>query len=317
MKKSLDDDAAAVLDALADGRQPPTRTLAATAARRQLATTLEAATVPELPDVREVTIPAEQQTTRDGTMTLRLYYPEETGSAPCLAYFHGGGWIEGDLETHDALCRRLAIESDCVVAAVEYRRAPEQPFPAGLEDCYTAFRWLAEHGHHVDIETDALAVAGDSAGGALAAGVSLRAAQHGGPTIDHQLLVCPMLRSPVQEAFDSLGENATGGFLETATVEYFHDQYCDSPAAYWNGAAFPLLVEDCSVFPETTVLTAGHDPLRDEGQAFADRLDDAGVTVECHNAADQPHVFVLFADRIAAGAETIEWLGDRIRAGFE
>jgi acetyl esterase len=121
-----------------------------------------------------------------------------------------------------------------------------------------------------------------------------------------------MVRSPVQEAFDSLAENATGGFLETATVEYFQEQYCGTPAANWNCAAFPLLVEDCSVFPETTVLTAGHDPLRDEGQAFATRLDDAGVAVDHRNVADQPHVFVLFADRIETAQETIEWIGERL-----
>lgn len=316
MKTPLDDDAVAVLEALGDERQPPTRTLAPPAARRQLAETLEPTTVPSVAEVREHRIDRTQSSQRS-ELPIRLYYPDKSGTLPCTAYFHGGGWIEGDLETHDTLCRRLATAGECVIAAVDYRRAPEEPFPGALADCYTAVEWLAEHGSHVGIDTDALAVAGDSAGGALAAGVSLRAVQEDGPSIAHQLLVCPMVRSPVQDRFDSLAENATGGFLETATVEYFQEQYCSDPTDYWNCAAFPLLVQDCSVFPDTTVLTAGHDPLRDEGVLFADRLDEAGVTLEHRNVADQPHVFVLFADRIESAQETIDWLGDRLATALD
>jgi acetyl esterase len=233
-----------------------------------------------------------------------------------VLYFHGGGWVEGSLETHDALCRRLATAAERVLVAVDYRRAPEDPFPAGLEDCYAATRWLAANGSHVGVQADTLTIAGDSAGGAFAAGVSLLAAERATVSIDHQLLLCPMLRSPIQQPFDSMTENGTEGFLEMATLEHFYEQYCSRPADRWNAAAFPLLADDHSIsaLPPTTLLTAGHDPLRDEGFAFVERLDAMDVPVEHHNAADQPHVFVLFADRIETARETIEWLGDRLDA---
>jgi acetyl esterase len=307
MQAPLDDEAASVLEELADERRPPTRTLAPTAARAQLEKTLLTTGSPSIAEVREVTI--------DGPETdliVRLYYPGDDGPYPGVCYFHGGGWVEGSIETHDALCRRLATASECVLASVDYRRAPEYPFPNGLEDCYAATRWLATHGEHVDVREGSLSVAGDSAGGALAAGVSLLATDRDDLSIDHQVLLCPMVRSPAQAPVVSLTENATGGFLQRATIEHFYNQYCSRPTDRWNAAAFPLLADDLSGLPSTTLLTAGHDPLRDEGAAFAERLTDAGVAVDHRNAADQPHVFVLFADRIEAGGETIDWLGDRL-----
>jgi acetyl esterase len=196
----------------------------------------------------------------------------------------------GGLETHDALCRALARAAGATVVSVDYRLAPEHRFPAPLADCYAATRWIAAE----VADGDRLVVAGDSAGGNLAAGVSLLAARRDGPAIDHQLLAYPV----TNHAFDtdSYAENAQGYFLTRTDMERFWNAYLRSDADGRHPHASPLRIDDPSALPPTTVLTCGFDPLRDEGRAFADRLDAAGVPVDHLSYDDQIHGFLTMLE---------------------
>jgi len=219
-----------------------------------------------------------------GAIPIRTYDPGDS-DGPVVVFLHGGGWMLGGLDTHDALCRALAAAAETVVVAVDYRRAPEHRFPAPLADCYAATEWVAE-----ERGSDGLVLVGDSAGGNLAAGVSLLAARRGGPTIDRQVLAYPV----TNHAFDtdSYTENAQGYFLTRKDMERFWNAYLRSDTDGRHPHASPLRAETPSSFPPTTVLTCGFDPLRDEGQAFADKLDAAGVPTTHRSYDDVIHGFL-------------------------
>ena len=211
----------------------------------------------------------------DGDIPVRVYTPVP-GDAPypVLAFFHGGGFVLGDLESHDAACRALANAAECVVVAADYRRAPEHPFPAAVEDCYAVTEWLGENAEAVDGDAR-LAVGGDSAGGNLAAAVTLLARERRGPAIDAQLLIYPV--TSASDHWDSYDENAEGYYLTEADMRWFEQQYFPSELNRANPLASPLRARSHAGLPPATVLTCGFDPLRDEGKAYADALAEDGV----------------------------------------
>jgi len=225
-----------------------------------------------------------------GEVPVRLYDPGTDGSdRPLLVYAHGGGWVIGSIETHDGVCRKLAATTGYPVLSVDYRLAPEHPFPAGLRDYYAALEWASDSAPELDCDPDRLVVAGDSAGGNLAAAAALLARDHDGPEIAHQLLVYPVTGDATATA--SYVENAEGYFLTAEQMQWFRAQYFASDTDEGNIYALPRRAADLSELPPATVVTAGFDPLRDDGAAYADRLADAGVAVEQFNYDDMIHGF--------------------------
>jgi acetyl esterase len=215
----------------------------------------------------------------DGDVPVRVYRPVEGGDPlPVVVYFHGGGWVICDLDTHDGTCRALANGVDAVVVSVDYRLAPEHKFPAAAEDAYAATQWVADHAADLGADASRLAVAGDSAGGNLAAAVALMARDRGGPAIAFQLLIYPVM----DFSFDTVSyrDNAEGYFLHRASMEWYWRQYLDDEATGANPYASPLRVDDARGLPPGIVLTAEFDPLRDEGEAYGRKLADAGVPFE-------------------------------------
>jgi acetyl esterase len=234
-----------------------------------------------------------------GELPLRLYEPrdEPTEKAPLVLYFHGGGWVVGSLDTHDGVCRKLAAETGYPVVSVDYRLAPEHPFPAALRDCYRALEWATETAPELDADPERVALAGDSAGGNLAAATALLARDEDGPSVAYQALVYPATGDPRET--QAYAENAEGYFLPRETMEWFADQYLDDDIDIGNIYARPRLAADLSELPPATIVTGGFDPLRDDGAAYARRLDEAGVSVCYHNYSGQIHGFFnMIADPV-------------------
>jgi acetyl esterase len=247
---------------------------------------------PEVGSVADRSVPGFE----DGPdVDVRVYRPDPDGDVPTVVYCHGGGFVVGDLDSHDTLCRHLVDEGGFAVVAVDYRRAPEHPFPAAVEDAYAAVEWAAEERPG---GAGALGVAGDSAGGNLAAAVTLLARDWDGPRIDHQALAYPTV-SP-DDGWGSRAENADGYYLTETDMEWFADCYFDSRVHEGNPYAFPLVAADHAGLPPATVLTAGFDPLRDEGVAYAEALADAGVDVTHRHRGDMIHGFLTMLAEPAA-----------------
>ncbi|MFC7222458.1 alpha/beta hydrolase [Halalkalicoccus sp. GCM10025322] len=246
----------------------------------------------------------------------RLYAPAGRGH-PLIVFLHGGGWVLGGLESYDGVCRALSNVADCAVLSVDYRLAPEHPFPAAVEDAYAAVEWADRHADRINCDPDQIAIAGDSAGGNLAAAVSLMARDRGGPEIAHQSLLYPAVASPAVHDFPSHEENAEGYLLEGASVEWFLERYVPNPVDHRNAYFAPLLARDLSGLPPATVLTAGFDPLRDEGREYADRLESVGVPVEHHEYEGMIHGFVSLLDQLDAARDGIETVGEGLREALD
>lgn len=222
-----------------------------------------------------------------GDIPVRIYRPEGDGPFPVVVFFHGGGFVIGSIASHDATCRSLCQKSGSVFVSVEYRLAPEHPFPAAPEDCYAATRWVSNHGAGLGVDPSRLAVVGDSAGGNLAAVVCLMAKEQGGPPIAFQALVYPVT-DHVETA--SRTENAEGYLLTTAAMDWFIDHYADDEARK-NPWCAPLRAVDLGGLPPALVVTAEYDPLRDEGEAYGRRLQRAGVPVAISRYDGMVHGF--------------------------
>jgi acetyl esterase len=236
-----------------------------------------------------------------GTIPARLYAPRSAGDGPTpqgggalLVYYHGGGWTICDLETHDGTCRFLAASSGASVLSVDYRLAPEHPFPAAVEDAHTAFGWAAEHAAELGADPARIAVGGDSAGGNLAAVTSLLARDSGGPRPAMQLLIYPA--TDADDSHPSRRLFAEGFLLTRADMEWFEENYLADPADAADPRVTVLRVEDLSGLPPAYVATAGFDPLRDEGEAYAQRMREAGVPVALRR---QPGLIHSFANLTA------------------
>lgn len=249
------------------------------------------------------------------TLAARLYLPEGAGETPPLVlFYHGGGWVIGDLETHDATARALARSSGVALLSVAYRLAPETPFPGPLDDCYDALVWAAHHAADLGIDGSRLAVTGDSAGGNLAAAVAIRARDAGGPAIAHQLLLYPVTDADFTR--DSYVRNGTGEyFLSTAMMQWFWAHYVGDPAEPPTLAAV-LRHHDLAGLPPTTVIVAEYDPLRDEGLAYAAALAAADVPVESEEAPGMVHGFCSMFEAVPDALPWIERASVRLRAAL-
>ena len=227
-------------------------------------------------------------------VALRAYRPAKVDKPevlPALVFFHGGGWTIGDLDTHDALCRELANGARCAVFAVEYRLAPESPFPAAVEDCIAATDFVFKNSESLKIHKERIAVGGDSAGGNLAAVVALHARDAGGPPLCFQLLIYPATDQNLET--DSLARNGMGYMLTRPLMEVFRANYLPRPADYADWRASPALAKSHAGLPPAFVLTAGFDPLLDEGRQYVELLARAGVEVSYRDYPDMIHGFIL------------------------
>lgn len=208
-----------------------------------------------------------------GQIPVRVYQPAGAGPFGALVYYHGGGWVIGDLDTCDSVCREIATLANLVVVSVDYRMAPEAPYPAAVDDSYDAVRWVAEQQTALNLNGK-IGVAGESAGGNLAAVVSQKARDEGGPQIAFQCLLYPVTDCDVSRP--SYAANGTGYILETPAMEWFWDTYCPDASQRQEPYASPIRASDLSNLPPALVVTAEFDPLRDEGEAYADALQAAG-----------------------------------------
>jgi len=235
---------------------------------------------------------------------VRIYAAESGGLRPALIYFHGGGFVFGNLDTHDSVCRAFAIESGAVVISVDYRLAPENKFPAAVDDSYAATQWVAANAGRLGIDASRIAVGGDSAGGNLATVVAMRCRDAGGPALALQLLIYPVTDVSSFETA-SHRELAEGYFLTRAAMEWFTGHYLASPDQVRHPEASPLLAKDLSGLPPAVVITAEFDPLRDEGEAYAKRLQQSGVSVTIKRYPGMIHGFISMHGVISGGREAI------------
>ena len=251
-----------------------------------------------------------------GEIPVRIYTPEGEGQHPVLVYYHGGGWVIGDLDTHDAVCRELANQGHCIVVSVDYRLAPEHKFPAAVEDCYAATQWVADHATEIGADANKVAVGGDSAGGNLAAVVSQMARDKSGPRIIFQLLIYPATDYYLPGTKSSF-ENAEGYFLTRDDMIWFADHYMNSADEANNPYLAPLRANDLHNLPPALVITAEYDPLRDEGQQYGERLQEAGVPVTSTLYNGMIHGFFSLSDILDQGKVAIAEAAAALRTAFE
>ena len=307
----LDPQARALLDQIAASGLQPSHLLSVAEARdmQLVRKRMLGGEPPPIANVAERSIPGPA-----GPIPIRVYTPD--GSAPfgVVVYFHGGGWVAGNLDTHDDICRALANEAGCVVASIDYRLAPEHKFPAAAEDAYAATCWVAEHAAEIGGDPARLAVGGDSAGGNLTAMVALMARDRRGPAIAHQLLIYPV----TDYSFDtpSYRDNAEGYLLTRAGMEWYWGHYLASDADGDNPYASPLRARDLGGLPPALVITAEYDPLRDEGEAYAKRLREAGVPVMSTCYPGMIHSFFGQFQLLDQGKEAIRQAGGALKAAF-
>ncbi|MEU6237023.1 alpha/beta hydrolase [Kitasatospora sp. NPDC047058] len=309
--------AQALRERRAQADTPPLYTLTPAQARAaDLADIRAAAGTPEpVAAVEEHQIPGP-----GGDLALRLYRPAPPADAPGgpadralpgLLYLFGGGWTLGSPDTSDAICRRLTNAVGCVTASVGYRLAPEHPFPAAVHDCHAAARWLAAHAGRLGIDPDRLAVGGDSAGGNLAAALTLLARDEGGPALRHQLLVYP--NTDHRADTGSLREHDDPLLFNRRSVAWYWGHYLADPADGDHPHASPLRAPSLAGLPPATVITAEYDPLRDEGERYAEALRAAGVPVGARRYAGMPHGFFAMTGVLDAATEAQRYAAERLR----
>jgi acetyl esterase len=282
----LDPQARALIDLMIKRGVPPTHTLTPSEART-FYRDRRGFTQPEPPALGDV-----QDLRSDAGLALRLYKPLNASSTalPVLVYFHGGGWTIGDLDTHDVLCRQLCALAGVAVVSVDYGLGPEQRFPRAVEDCLAATRWVRHQATALGLDGAKLAVGGDSAGGNLAAVVALMMRDAGDVAPIFQMLIYPA--TDMRAVAPSHASNGQGYLLTSDSIEYYRGHYISDPAQWSDWRASPLLAPDLSRLPPALVLTAGYDPLRDEGRQYADALSAAGNRVQYLCFERQVHGFI-------------------------
>ena len=295
----LDPVVKAMMDQMAEAAGPPLHTLPPDEARRVTAEMfkgmMKGEPVAKVED-REIPGPA-------GKIKVRIYTPPGAGPFPILVFYHGGGWVIGDLESHDALCRALTNRAGRVTVAVDYRLAPEHKFPAAPDDCYAAALWASENAKSFNGDPANLAVGGDSAGGNLSAAISLMARDRGNrPAINFQLLVYPA----TEGGLDTYSHKSfTDYFLTSADVKYFWGHYIRSEADKQNPYLCPAVADNLKGLPPAFMITAEFDPLRDEGEAYAAALREAGVPVTLKRYDGMIHGFFSMGDLLTQAKEAI------------
>ena len=250
-----------------------------------------------------------------GEIPVRIYTPEGTSSFPILVYFHGGGWTIGTLDSHDGVCRALTNQAQCIVVSVDYRLAPEHKFPAAVEDAYAATVWVAENAASISGDPERIAVGGDSAGGNLAAVVSQMARDKDGPKLVYQLLVYPATDYFIPGTA-SIRENGEGYFLTYDSMVWFWNHYATSEEDSYNPLMAPLRAKDFHNLPPALVITAEYDPLRDEGEMYAAKLQEAGVTVTSTRYNGMIHGFFSMASLMDQSKVAIAEAAAALRAAF-
>lgn len=246
-----------------------------------------------------------------GEIPLRIYTPAGTGPFKLMLYFHGGGFVIGDLESHDGVCRSLCNTSDSVVVSVDYRLAPENQYPAATDDCLAATRWAAENAAELNADAARLIVAGDSAGGNLAAVTALRARDEGGPAVASQVLIYPITDMDFDRG--SYEANAEGYFLTRDMMRWFMAQYLGHEESVKDSNVCPLHAESLRDLPPALVITAEYDPLCDDGEVYAEALLAAGVKTELVRFSGMIHGFVSLAEMIDDGKAAIAMTGRKLK----
>jgi len=313
MPVKLDPDAAAVFAAFQEAGRPAFENISPAEARElylagRVATNPEP---PELKSVKPLSIPAPH-----GSIAARLYTPntlrQRDGLAPCLVFFHGGGWVIGDLDSHDVVCRKLADAGELLVASVDYRLAPEHKFPAAVDDAIAATTWIAENAKQFGIDALRLAVGGDSAGGNLAAVVAIAARDGKGPAISAQMLIYPATEAA--RTHPSHSEPETSILLTHSVTRYFYESYLNGAADVQDWRASPARARTLVGLPPAYVLTAGADPLRDEGCEYAARLKAAGVDVTWRHFSGQFHGFFTMGKLLQQANVAADEIGAWLKA---
>ena len=319
----LDPELAAVVDEIEAAGLPPWHAMSVESARRIEDELFSAGGGPEMATVRNLQIDGP-----GGDLPIRVYRPVAE-NPPTLVFYHGGGWTLGTLDSADDICRELAARAGCLVVSVDYRLAPEHPFPAAVDDAYAALEWASEHAGAFGADPDRLGVAGTSAGGNLAAATALRVAvvtargdadgdrsgrgsDASSPSLDGQFLCYPMCDRRFDR--DSYREHGDGPLMTAADVRWFWAQYLRSPVDEHNPFATVLRAPDLSGVAPATVLTAGHDVLRDEGAAYAEKLADHGVTTDHDHYPSLAHGFLSLTDDVARADEAMDALAASIRS---
>ncbi|HKQ28405.1 MAG TPA: alpha/beta hydrolase [Burkholderiales bacterium] len=306
---SLHPQIATLLERVAKSPLPPYHTVPAFVARRIYRDT-RAALAPRPPEIAETRLLVFEH-----SIAVRAYRPVLDERLPALLFFHGGGWTIGDLDTHDVLCRQLAVGARCAVFSVDYRLAPEHPFPAAVDDCFAATRFVFENHQSLKVDPARIAVGGDSAGGNLAAVLALMARDRGGPPLAYQLLIYPATDQRCE--FPSHERNGQGYLLTKEGIGFFRSGYLPNAKDRTDWRASPLLAASHAGLPPAFVITAGYDPLVDEGRAYAEKLAKARVDVTYREFSDMVHGFVLFGGVVDVANVAVAECCERLRGAFE
>ncbi|OTE98539.1 alpha/beta hydrolase [Halorubrum sp. SD612] len=308
----LGPDLAAAVDEIESLGLPAWSDLSVAAARRLEDDLFSGPPEPPVAEVRDLAFDGPH-----GEVPVRVYRPESAteGSAEsrALVHFHGGGWTLGTLDSVDGICRELAVRADAVVVSVDYRLAPEHPFPVAVDEAAAAVEWVGEAAADaLGVDPDGVGVSGTSAGGALAVAASLRAREVGDlPAPAGQFLLYPIAGHDF--GTDSYRENADGPLLTRDDMEWFYERYLRSPVDAANPYAVPLRAEDLGDLPPATVVTAGFDPLRDDGVALAERFGSEGTPVEHRHYPAMAHGFCSLADRVPTAEAALEAVAADVR----
>ena len=315
MSNSVHPQVAVVLERAAKSPIPPYYAVPPHVARRIYRDTRSAVSppAPAVAEARLMVIPGP-----GGAIAMRAYRPEgapPSEALPALMFFHGGGWVIGDLDTHDVVCRQLANGARCAVFSVDYRKSPEHPFPGAVEDCVAATQHVAREAKALGIDASRIGVGGDSAGGNLSAVVALHARDHGGPALCFQLLVYPATDQTFSHP--SMARNGEGYLLTRAAMQYFRGHYLPDPKDWRDWRASPLAAKSLAGLPPAHVVTAGFDPLVDEGRAYAERLAAEGNEVSYLDYPDMIHGFLLMGGVLDTARAAVDDCAARLRAAFE
>ena len=292
----VDPQVQAVLDQMASLGGPELKDMTVDAARASFAMFAALGARPDQPaptEDRSIAGPS-------GDIPIRIYRPPSDGPLPIIVFLHGGGFVIGNIDSHDPTCQQLATRVPAVVVSVDYRLAPEHPFPAPVEDCWAALAWAASHASELGADPARLAVAGDSAGGNLSAVIARRARDAGGPAVAFQLLIYPA--TDMTRSHASHKENGEGYMLTTDSMDWFMGHYFAADADQLHADASPQFVKDLSGLPPALVITAEFDPLRDEGEAYGEALRSAGVDARVSRYDGMIHGF-FGMDAVLDGAK--------------
>lgn len=265
-----------------------------------------------MPQVHVTSVSNRQIPVADGEISIRIYQQEMGQMQPCLVYYHGGGWVIGDLDTHDSICRQLACETLNTIVSVDYRLAPEYPFPVPLNDCYDALVWVRDNANELGIDTNRISVGGDSAGGNLSTCVCLKAIEESGPQLVHQLLIYPV--TDMDFGTLSYQENGEGYMLTLDSMKWFWNHYLADDGASKSHFAVPMCASDLSNLPPATVITGEFDPLRDEGEAYGQKLADAGVPTTTRRFDGMIHGFFGMTHVIEGARDAMEFAVNQLAA---